>query len=72
MRSRIRNEKHMQHRDKKESKDNLPLPPFNSPLTKGGHRGVKGGEGGLVGEINTNRYLDIMCFSSSNNSCKVH
>jgi hypothetical protein len=41
----------MQHSDKKESKDNLPLPPFNSPLTKGGHRGVKGGEGGFVGEI---------------------
>jgi hypothetical protein len=25
------------------------LPPFNSPLSKGGHRGVKGGEGGFLG-----------------------
>lgn len=30
---------------------NPPLPPFNSPLTKGGYRGVKGGEGGFSDEI---------------------
>src|SRR4030043_2115785 len=29
------------------SKDNPPLPPFNSPLTKGGYRGVKGRRGGI-------------------------
>jgi len=27
---------------------NPPLPPFNSPLSKGGYRGVKGGLGGII------------------------
>lgn len=62
----------MQHRDKKESKDNPLLPPFNSPFAKGGNRGVKGGEGGFVSEINIVKCLDFMCLSSSNNSYKVH
>lgn len=79
MRSRIKNEKHMPHRDKKESKDNLPLPPFNSPLTKvgttrnrGGHRGVRGEEGGFTGEINIGEEIDFMWFSSLSNFYKVH
>lgn len=29
---------------------NPPPPPFNSPFTKGGHRGVKGGKGGFYDE----------------------
>jgi len=51
------------------SKDNPPIPPFNSPLTKGGHRGVKEGQGGIrevhiVGGLHPDRpfeyYLDML------------
>jgi len=37
-------------RDKEEDKNNLPSPPFNSPLSKGGIKGVKGEVGELSDE----------------------
>ena len=44
---------------------NPPPPPFNSPLTKGGFRGVKGGQGGItkIGinyEMKKSDYMDIV------------
>jgi anthranilate/para-aminobenzoate synthase component I len=44
---------------------NSPTPPFNSPLSKGGHRGVKGGCGGITKieimyEMKKNEYMDIV------------
>ncbi|MEW6214864.1 MAG: SagB/ThcOx family dehydrogenase [Nitrospirota bacterium] len=38
----------MSHSDKKDNENNPPSPPFNSPLTKGGYRGVKGGKEGFA------------------------
>jgi diaminohydroxyphosphoribosylaminopyrimidine deaminase/5-amino-6-(5-phosphoribosylamino)uracil reductase len=38
--------------------NNPPLPPFNSPLTKGGYRGVKKGEGRLSNEEKKKIVLD--------------
>jgi hypothetical protein len=32
------------------NENNHPSPPFNSPLSKGGYRGVKGGLGGFLGD----------------------
>jgi type II secretion system protein N len=40
----------MLHNNTKNNKGNPPSPPFNSPLTKGGYRGVKGGQGGFLGK----------------------
>ncbi len=44
------NETLMTHSSPEKNKNNPPLPPFNSPLRKGGYRGVKVGQGGFSEE----------------------
>jgi DNA polymerase-3 subunit gamma/tau len=62
--SSITNKTHMlQNNDE----SNPPLPPFNSPLTKGGDRGVKGGMGGFSGENPT-----VLSEEKSNNPPAVN
>ncbi|MEW6163219.1 MAG: molybdopterin-dependent oxidoreductase [Nitrospirota bacterium] len=43
----------------RKNENNPPSPPFNSPLTKGGYRGVEGGMGGFV-EISWDEALELV------------
>jgi aminoglycoside/choline kinase family phosphotransferase len=55
--------------DKMGNANNLPSPPFNSPLTKGGYRGVKKDEGGLPN--NKDILFDETQFRTSLLTCRL-